>query len=150
MAKPKPIDWELVKNLCKIQCTTEEIAAVAGVCDGEKLAKRCWREQEVMWSEFYKTHSAGGKASLRRLQFKAATNGNASMLRWLGVNWLNQQDAIHILEPQREAYKPPEHIGDALNDLVDKQKEKKAPHGEGDEEEGPEIKINPEAKGETG
>jgi hypothetical protein len=33
-----------------------------------------------------------GRASLRRLQYKAAENGNPTMQIWLGKQWLGQKD----------------------------------------------------------
>jgi hypothetical protein len=37
-----------------------------------------------------------GKASLRRMQFKAAEDGNVTMLIWLGKQFLGQKDQRHI------------------------------------------------------
>lgn len=37
---------------------------------------------------------AGGKASLRRMQWKSAEDGNTTMLIWLGKNILGQTDKV--------------------------------------------------------
>lgn len=89
----KEIDWELVKRLSMIQCTTREIAAIIGV-DHSTLVKR---------SEFSPIHEKGkeeGKASLRRKQY-ALADKNAAMCIWLGKQWLGQRDEP-ISDEQKE------------------------------------------------
>ena len=85
------IDWKLVENLCKIQCTQEEIASVVNVCL-DTLQSRCSDEHGVSFSEFFKQKKEGGKASLRRSQWKTADSGNPTMQIWLGKQYLKQTD----------------------------------------------------------
>ena len=85
------IDWDQVESMCKIQCTQEEIAAVVGCCL-DTLQDRCTKEIGVSFSEFFKQKKEGGKASLRRNQWKLAQDGNPTMLIWLGKNMLDQAD----------------------------------------------------------
>lgn len=85
------IDWDQVESMCKIQCTQEEIAAIVGCCL-DTLQDRCAKEMGVSFSEFFAQKKMGGKASLRRNQWKLAQDGNATMLVWLGKNMLNQTD----------------------------------------------------------
>jgi len=85
------IDWVKVEKLCLIQCTGEEIAAIIGV-DYDTLSAAIKREYEQDFSDYYKKHSAGGKASLRRMQFKTAEGGNPTMQIWLGKQYLGQTD----------------------------------------------------------
>ena len=95
--RPKiEIDFEMVNKLCKIQCTGEEIASMLGI-SYDTLALRIKTEFKMSFTEYYKKESAGGKASLRRLQWKAAENGNPTMLVWLGKQYLKQKDK-HELE----------------------------------------------------
>jgi len=79
----KVIDPELIRKLAKIQCTQEEIAAVCG-CSVDTLDRN--------YAEIIKDGKEDGKASLRRLQFKIAESGNASMSIFLGKVYLNQKD----------------------------------------------------------
>ena len=44
----------------------------------------------------YKKHQGEGKASLRRAQWKAAQDGNPTMLVWLGKQMLGQRDKQEI------------------------------------------------------
>lgn len=80
---------KIVKGLGNIQATGKECAAVLGVT-------------EPTWLKFKKDHPSvenafrdgigNGLASLRRRQFEAAQAGNATMLIWLGKQYLDQRD----------------------------------------------------------
>lgn len=87
------IDWSQVEQLCKIQCTQEEIASVVG-CSLDTLERRCESETGTPFAEFFAQKKLGGKASLRRNQWKLAQEGNATMLVWLGKNMLDQTDKL--------------------------------------------------------
>ena len=94
MGRPKkPIDWDMVKKLCGIHCTGEEIASVVDV-HYDTLNNRCNEEYGINFSEYYKKASATGKTSLRRKQYEVAMKGNTTMLVWLGKNILGQRDTI--------------------------------------------------------
>jgi hypothetical protein len=86
MARPrKQIDPAQVEGLAAIGCTVDEIAAVLD-CTARTLQRR------------FVTHMDRGRGrmrmSLRRLQMKAAENGNAAILIWLGKQILSQRDAV--------------------------------------------------------
>ncbi len=87
--KKKEIDWELVEKLASIMCTQEEIAYVVGV-SVDTLSRR------KEFAEVIKKGQAKGKASLRRMQWKSAENGNATMQIWLGKQWLGQVEKQEI------------------------------------------------------
>ncbi len=92
--RPKyEIDYKTLLGLCKLQCTGEECAAVLEV-DYDTLNNRLKEDGEGGFSDFFKKHSAGGRASLRRRQFKAADDGNVTMLIWLGKQYLGQTDRM--------------------------------------------------------
>lgn len=83
--KKVKIDYDTVKNLAKICCTQEEIASVLG-CSVKTLQRR---------KQFNKAYQDGlndARASLRRLQWKSAANGNITMQIFLGKNLLGQRD----------------------------------------------------------
>lgn len=86
----KEIDKRQFEELCKIQCNKEEICSVLG-CGDSCLSDWCKREYGVGFQDIYKTKSAGGKASLRRIQFELAKR-NASMAIFLGKQYLGQRD----------------------------------------------------------
>lgn len=90
--RPKiKIDWVRFDKLCLIQCTLEEIANWFE-CSVDTIENRCKSEKGLIFSEYFKKKSVGGKISLRRKQFQVADKGNVSMLIWLGKQHLGQKD----------------------------------------------------------
>lgn len=90
--RPKvAIDMDQLKSMVEIQCTAEECAQVLGV-SSDTIDRRLKEKTGQGFAEFYKKHSAGGKASLRRFQWKSAQGGNVSMQIWLGKQMLGQTD----------------------------------------------------------
>jgi hypothetical protein len=77
-----------IEKLARIMCTDEEIANMLEVAIETLQAKH----NIDAFMEFKKRGQSQGKASLRRMQFKAAENGNASLLIWLGKQYLGQTD----------------------------------------------------------
>lgn len=92
---PADIDWDTFKNLCKIQCTLKEISAVFEI-DSRTIERRVKKKFKCTFAELKDMWSEAGKASLRRLQFRAAENGNASLLMFLGKQYLGQTDVQHV------------------------------------------------------
>ena len=86
MARPKKIlDYELIDRLAHIQCTQVEIASMLDVSE-----RTLQRDDE--FCRIYKKGQEEGKSSLRRIQFKLAEKGNATMAIWLGKQYLGQTD----------------------------------------------------------
>lgn len=79
---------DTINQLARIQCTDEEIASVLGV-SVDTLTRPANR---VIFEEAKASGKEAGKASLRRMQFKTAEAGNATMLIWLGKQYLGQTD----------------------------------------------------------
>ena len=86
---PKPIDLKLVEDLARIQCTDAEMAAILGFTR-EGFHKRKQRDSELVL--VIEKGKDEGQCSLRRLQWKSATNGNIAMQIWLGKQYLGQRD----------------------------------------------------------
>ena len=80
---------------CQIQCTAVECAALFD-CTEDTLDRRLKDEGYANFAEFYKTHASNGRASLRRMQWKSAQDGNATMQIWLGKQMLGQRDKQEI------------------------------------------------------
>lgn len=94
MARPrKEMDIEQLKNMVRIQCTAEECAGVFEV-SVDTIDRRLKEEGYAGFADFYKKFSGEGKASLRRAQWKAAQDGNPTMLVWLGKQMLGQTDKM--------------------------------------------------------
>ena len=82
MARPKKeVDEQLIYDLARIHCTNKEIAAMCRISQ-ETLEKR--------FLGIIKDGREQGKASLRRMQWKAAQEGKVPMLIWLGKQLLGQ------------------------------------------------------------
>ena len=92
-SKVKLIDKEQFEEMCKIQCTKDEICAIFQI-DEKTLTKWCQETYNVGFSDIFKTKSSGGKMSLRRRQFKSAEEGNVTMQIWLGKQYLGQTDKV--------------------------------------------------------
>lgn len=87
----KELDAEVFEGLCRIQCTLVEIAAVLK-CSEDTVERWCKRHYGESFADALKRFGAGGRSSLRRLQWAAAESGNITMQIWLGKQWLNQKD----------------------------------------------------------
>ena len=86
------INFEQLKAMVRIPCTQEECAAVFGM-SADTLDRRLKEADYAGFAEFYKKYSHEGMASLRRAQWKAATEQlNPTMLVWMGKQMLGQQD----------------------------------------------------------
>lgn len=99
-------EFKQFETLCNMQCTQEEICSVMGVTDKTlmRLLKERYKDEfaegeKIDFSEIFKKHSGSGKASLRRLQFKIAEGGNATMAIFLGKQYLGQKDQIETETP---------------------------------------------------
>jgi hypothetical protein len=105
----KIIDWDLVKSLCEIFLTQEEISHVLKI-SVDTLDRASKREKKITFAEYYKQASVDGKRSLRARQFKLAMDGHAGMLIWLGKQYLGQSDKDEInfdqVKPFVLAYDP--------------------------------------------
>lgn len=84
------IDYQLAEKLSNVLCTISECAAIMGV--SEALL-----HHDPKFLQIHKKGIEGGKASLRRSQYLMATDEkkpNATMLIWLGKQYLSQADKI--------------------------------------------------------
>jgi hypothetical protein len=85
---PCKIDLKTLEQLATIHCTVDEAAAVLGIC--ERTLYRQMKKAEI--KEVWERGKGKGRASLRRLQWKAAQGGSTAMLIWLGKQMLGQRD----------------------------------------------------------
>ena len=99
MGRPrKDIDWKQFEELCKIQCTEEEICSVLGICV-DTLNLRCEEQygEGNTFSKVFAEKRQDGKSSLRRAQWKSAIEGNNTAMQiFLGKNMLGQADKQEI------------------------------------------------------
>ena len=96
MGRPRiQFDLDEVEKLGILQCTYEEVAAFFG-CHVDTITQRM---KQKAFSEAFTKGRDNGKSSLRRAQYRAAINGNVSMMIWLGKQWLGQKDKQEIGGP---------------------------------------------------
>lgn len=96
MGRPKiEINFNVVKGMCSIMATEEEIANYFG-CTIQTINERCKNELGCTFLDLFKKNSAGGKISLRRSQFKFAAKGNSALNIWLGKQYLGQRDKAAV------------------------------------------------------
>jgi len=95
MGRPqKEIDQKQFEKLCGLQCPLHEIASWFE-CSEDTIERWCKRTYSMTFADAYKIHSAQGKISLRRFQFKQAERSTA-MAIWLGKQWLDQKEQMVI------------------------------------------------------
>lgn len=94
--KPKTYDPEIFKRLCEIHCTQREIESVLGG-RFDSINNWCKKTFEMGFADSHKYYMEGGKASLRRSQFKLSQT-NATMAIWLGKQYLGQRDIPQEIE----------------------------------------------------
>lgn len=82
-----------IRALGQIQATSKECAAVMGVTEPTWIK---FKKDNPIVVDALAEGQGEGRASLRRRQFKAADEGNATMLVWLGKQYLGQTDKQEI------------------------------------------------------
>ena len=104
MGRPRvEINFDLVNTLAEAFCTCEEIVnalKASGVQCSHSTVDRRIREktkaedgEELTFDEYIRQRREGNaKPKLRKAQFDCALGGNATMLIWLGKQYLGQVD----------------------------------------------------------
>ena len=105
-------EFEQLVNMIRIQCTAQEICGVFGMSEdtlGRRIAERKIKGVKN-FADLYKKHGDEGKASLRRAQWKAAQDGNPTMLVWLGKQMLGQRDKQDLDHTSSDGSMTPKEI----------------------------------------
>lgn len=92
-------DWHVIRAMCSIQCTGEEISSVIGI-SYSTLKRRIEETYGVNFEQYYKKESKAGLPSLRHAQWQKALEGNTAMLIWLGKQYLNQKDSPETIQTE--------------------------------------------------
>jgi hypothetical protein len=106
----KPIDYELVERLSRLHCTQVEIAEALGL-SVDTL------QRDDKFCGIYKRGIEQGRASLRRLQWDAAENGDKTMLVWLGKQYLGQRDKQDVENTVKMDKSPVEELLQSIDSL---------------------------------
>ena len=109
--RPKAdISVSAIEKLSALSCTDEELAAYFSVTVQTIENKR----KDPEYADAMRRGAAKGKLSLRRLQFRAAQNGDRTMLVWLGKQWLHQRDEQHVTVAEEPKESFPEWLRERL------------------------------------
>jgi hypothetical protein len=81
-----------LSQLCSIQCTDEEIAAVFG-CRKDVIEQR---KKDPEFLQAYQAGKAKGRISLRRQLFKSCDDGNVSAQIWMSKQILGMRDVTAL------------------------------------------------------
>ena len=88
------IDYGIVERSAGVGCSREEIAAIIGIA---RSAFYRHIDKDERLRDALDVGAAKGRATLRRAQWKGAvTDGNPTMLVWLGKQLLGQQDSLAL------------------------------------------------------
>lgn len=101
-AKGRPkieIDKRMFEELCKLQCTRDEICSVLNVTD-KTLTRWCQETYNSSFSVVFRQKRENGKASLRRMQWKLAEKSPA-MAIFLGKQFLDQSEHQNVEVTQK-------------------------------------------------
>ena len=121
MARPRlEIDGDQVRKLAALHCSVDEIADILG-CGRDSIYRHC--------KEDLNKGRAEGKMRMRTMQFKAAQNGSAAMLIWLGKQILNQKDQQEIIAVDEEEKRLSEEDVDALLNKITGNEDKRHEDG---------------------
>lgn len=82
---PLDIDPQVVEELARIDCTMIEIASAVG-CSVDTLERR--------FADIIERGRMECRRSIRRMQFRAAQEGNVTMMIWLGKMQLGQRETV--------------------------------------------------------
>ena len=93
MARPQiQIDKTQFENLCKLQCTLQEIAGWFG-CSEDTIERWCKREYKQSFADVFSKKREAGKISLRRNLVRLSERNPAAAI-FLAKNWLGMSDKM--------------------------------------------------------
>ena len=95
MSRPKKeFDQKEFEDLCKIQCTRNDICIVFD-CDPKTLTRFCEDTYQAGFKEVFERYSIDGRSSLRRNMFNMAKT-KPVMAIWLSKQYLGMSDKAEI------------------------------------------------------
>lgn len=90
------LDWDEFEKLCRFQASQVEIAGWFD-CSVDTIDRRVKEHYGENFAEVFAKKRGKGQISLRRWQMQCAEKGNATMLIWLGKQYLGQKDNYEIV-----------------------------------------------------
>jgi len=122
----KEIDFEKIDALCAVFCNCKEIVSVLKAfdinCSYDTVERRIKEEFDMTFAEYVEQKQmAFAKPKLRKAQFDCALNGNATMLIWLGKQYLGQVEKQEI----NVTGDMPDEISEKINQIKAKYNDKK-------------------------
>jgi AraC-like DNA-binding protein len=95
------IDFKKIDSLCSVFCNCQEIVSVLNAfdvnCSYDTVERRIKEQFNMTFAEYVEQKQmAFAKPKLRKAQFDCALGGNATMLIWLGKQYLGQVEKQDI------------------------------------------------------
>ena len=95
------IDFKKIDALCAVFCNCKEIVSVLNSfdinCSYDTVERRVKEQFNMTFAEYVEQKQmAFAKPKLRKAQFDCALGGNATMLIWLGKQYLGQMEKQEI------------------------------------------------------
>ena len=117
-----PIDWNKVDGWLRGHMTAEGIADLLGM-HRDTFYDRVLQEKGMPFTLYALGKKQAGKSMLQHRQFTSAMNGNSTMLKLLGEEWLGQgkKEDVAISDEKEEQFST------AMGWLEKKQQEEKPP-----------------------
>lgn len=106
---PRKIPWEQVERMAMVQCSATEIIMILGI-SSQTLYEASIREHGIPLGEYLDKFREIGKLALRRKQHEVALKGNVTMLRWLGIQHLEQSPEVVVMHKTPGSPVPTEEV----------------------------------------
>jgi hypothetical protein len=91
--KKATVNWEIAAAMCRAGSFSTAICQRLGISESV-LIKYCRTDNQMTFDQFRRMHFAAGNDTLHMKQYQLASEGDKTMLVWLGKNRLGQKDKI--------------------------------------------------------
>lgn len=110
MGRPrKEIEWDIFDKICAMPIYegTEEVAERIGLSVDSierKLKERFGEDSDVTFAGYIRQQRSAFCESILGAQHNAAKKGNATILIWLGKQYLGQRDKVELSGPDGKEF----------------------------------------------
>lgn len=125
--------WKTFEFLMQCQCSAGELSGYYGVSEST-IRRAVKKHYKKGFDELLEEKRKGGKASLRRISWQLALNGDKTMIIWLSKQHLNFRDRIETVGEKEDPAIKQRHI-EAVNEFTAMLKELVKPKDEKKEKE---------------
>ena len=96
MGRPeKHFDWKVLDAILQFKASKRDCAELINISE-DTIERRIKKKFQLTFSEYRDRKMAQPRHSIARRQYEIAMAGNATMLIWLGKQWLGQTEKQEI------------------------------------------------------